>query len=137
MYMNYMDITYDACTNLFTTDQRSRMRALFAEGGPRHALLSSHGTSGPSLPIPVEAPLDTITVNDGSVYPNPALNNIVVQTRDRMGEPLIIYNHLGQPVMHSRVISENMPINVSMLKQGLYYVKIGGTSRMLRFVKVN
>jgi hypothetical protein len=40
MYTNYMDYTNDACINLFTEGQKTRMRALFA-GGVRNSLLSS------------------------------------------------------------------------------------------------
>ena len=43
MFMNYMDYTDDACMNLFSTGQKSRMRALFASGGAKASLLSSTG----------------------------------------------------------------------------------------------
>jgi len=35
MTMNYMDYTDDACMQMFSKGQRTRMRALFAAGGPR------------------------------------------------------------------------------------------------------
>ena len=38
MYQNYMDYTDDACMNLFTEDQKSRMRATLEAGGPRETL---------------------------------------------------------------------------------------------------
>jgi hypothetical protein len=41
MFMNYMDYTDDRCMNLFTNDQRIRMRAMFASGGPREAMVYS------------------------------------------------------------------------------------------------
>jgi len=43
MFMNYMDYTYDACMNLFSTGQKNRMAALFTTGGFRKSLLSSDG----------------------------------------------------------------------------------------------
>ncbi len=49
MVQNYMDYSDDACMNLFTDGQRTRMRALFEPGGFRESLLSSGGcgNSGP------------------------------------------------------------------------------------------
>lgn len=43
MFQNYMDYSDDACMNLFTDGQTSRMRALFSGGGARASLLNSNG----------------------------------------------------------------------------------------------
>lgn len=48
MFMNYMDYTDDACMNLFTNGQKSRMQSLFSAGGARVSLLSSPGCDAPS-----------------------------------------------------------------------------------------
>lgn len=42
MSMNYMDYSDDACMNIYTNDQRVRMRAIFAQGGPRAAFISNY-----------------------------------------------------------------------------------------------
>lgn len=39
MTMNYMDYTDDACMQMFSEGQKSRMRAIFAAGGPRESFL--------------------------------------------------------------------------------------------------
>lgn len=50
MFMNYMDYTDDACMNMFSAGQKTRMRALFAAGGGRESLLTSNGCGGSSTP---------------------------------------------------------------------------------------
>jgi hypothetical protein len=40
MSMNYMDLTDDACMNLFTNGQKDRMRALFMAGGFKESFIS-------------------------------------------------------------------------------------------------
>ncbi len=46
MVENYMDYSDDGCMNLFTSGQKSRMRALFAAGGFRAALANSAACGG-------------------------------------------------------------------------------------------
>jgi len=41
MFQNYMDYSSDACMNLFTLGQKTRMRAMLEIGGPRASLLLS------------------------------------------------------------------------------------------------
>ncbi|RZS72600.1 M43 family zinc metalloprotease [Pseudobacter ginsenosidimutans] len=42
MFMNYMDYTSNACMNIFTQGQRTRMRAIFASGGERYSFINNY-----------------------------------------------------------------------------------------------
>jgi hypothetical protein len=48
MYMNYMDYTDDACMNMFSAGQASRMQALFTSSGARFSITTSLGCTPPS-----------------------------------------------------------------------------------------
>lgn len=50
MVQNYMDYSDDACMNLFTAGQNTRMRALFDVGGFRQSLMSSGACGTPADP---------------------------------------------------------------------------------------
>ncbi len=50
MVENYMDYSDDACMNLFTSGQSTRMDALFASGGARESLTTSGGCGGSTGP---------------------------------------------------------------------------------------
>jgi hypothetical protein len=50
MVQNYMDYSDDACMNLYTNGQKTRMQALFAPGGFRESLLSSAACGEPAEP---------------------------------------------------------------------------------------
>lgn len=47
MFMNYMDYTDDACMNMFTNDQRFRMRTVLENSPRRTSLLNSPGLTYP------------------------------------------------------------------------------------------
>jgi hypothetical protein len=135
MYMNYMDITHDACTSLFTLGQRDRMRTLFSDGGPRYSLLHAVGSSGPSSSLPVELPVDTPAIQMIRVFPNPAVNMITVHTAGTGSGLITIHNHLGQTVMQQKIISGTMQLHIGALKNGLYFIKIGKRNKAQKFVK--
>lgn len=93
MIENYMDYSDDACMNVFTNDQISRMRTVLEHSPRRKSLLSS-----PVLDNPLKSPTDlTDLIN---VYPNPArdrfhiafeahkLENVQITLTDLTGQTL-------------------------------------------------
>lgn len=52
MFMNYMDYTVDGCKNTYTQGQTNRMRAIFAQGGPRANFIDNYfRVNQPTVPI--------------------------------------------------------------------------------------
>ena len=130
MYMNYMDFTDDECMNLFTIGQRQRMRAAFAQGGPRASLLTSKGLNEPWL---VESALPVSS--NTTLYPNPASDKIHIRVSDDMlGKTILLFNAQGQVQKRVVVQSPLQSIPVSSLAPGVYLLKGEGFSQ--RFVKL-
>jgi hypothetical protein len=135
MYMNFMDFTNDACTNMFTYGQVARMHELFTPDGLRYALLSSDKAVGAKDFL---ANNSTIIVPDILIYPNPAVNELSVtfnNDTEISGQQVIIYNHLGQVARQVTVTRRDMRIGLSGLKGGVYFISCGGKAR--KFMKLD
>ena len=129
MYMNFMDYTNDACMNLFTEGQRSRMRMQFAAGGWRASLLQSRGLNAPWLQ---EAPLP---VSSTVLFPNPAQDKITIQIgSDFVGKKLSLYNSQGLLQKVETILSVQQTITIADLKPGVYFLK--GEGFVQRFIKL-
>ena len=80
-----MDLTNDACMNIFTNGQKQRMRSLFALGKPRNSFLNSHVCDPGQAnggPLPTDTVVNNPTVASGfSVFPNPAINVVTVSPK--------------------------------------------------------
>lgn len=63
---------------------------------------------------------------DFKVYPIPASNFISIETRiDTMNESYVLLNQLGQTVLSGKLTKENQQIDISILADGMYLLKIG------------
>lgn len=141
MFMNYMDYTNDACVNLFTQGQKTRMRALFAPGGLRYSILSSYGLTPPlinELPLPEESPKWL----HPHLYPNPATNELILDIAYDVrwiGKIISVLNVNGQLVMQTAITSRIQKIDVRSLKPGLYIIsakKEDGSYIKQKFIKM-
>jgi hypothetical protein len=124
MFNNYMDFTNDACVNMFTNGQKTRMKVLFEPGGPRYSLLFSKGLSAPLtyiLPVPESDPAWL----EPKIYPNPAVNQLYIDLSydERwLGSTLQISNLYGKVVMQMIVSSKFQQITISNLPPGIYFI---------------
>jgi len=137
LYMDYMDFTDDAGMHLFTYGQRDRMRALFAPGGFRYALLSSTGLA----PGTVVGPLPSAPSGSASIrlQPNPVIGPVWIISADasNTGAVLDIFNMMGQKVMTSRITGITFQLDISSLPKGIYFIHVNGDGRnSLKMVKL-
>ena len=128
MFMNYMDFSDDACMNLFTQGQKTKMRSLFALGGLRNSFLNSPACDSSNVEAaPLPAPVDSglkITI-----YPNPFNNAVHIaanQDKDIVGKVLKLYSITGKLYLAQTIQSANTILNVNNLTSGVYILKIQG-----------
>jgi hypothetical protein len=140
MYMNFMDFTSDACVNMFTQGQKTRMRSLFENGGARAAILLSKGLNNPLIfetPLPEEDPKWL----HAQLYPNPASSEIFLDLAYDirwMGKTIFVTNVSGQSIMNVTITSKKQRIDISKLQPGIYFLaakKDDGESIKQRFIK--
>lgn len=114
---NYLDYTPDACMNLFTQDQRTRMRAVIEASPRRQRVVRS------ADPLPQT---ESLTVN---VFPNPAqkqstlevlftgFQSFQVDITDLSGRIIRSQNYTNYP-------SSSITIPLDALNRGVYFVKV-------------
>jgi hypothetical protein len=134
MIENYMDYTNDTCMNIFTQNQRTRMRTFLTTFNRRQQLLTS---------LACQAILSTPSfelIHGIDIYPNPAKNtlNIDVNGSDLLPESFVIYNTLGQRLLSKTLHStSDLSIDISSFNMGVYFIQVTreGESKTLQFVK--
>ena len=124
MFMNYMDFTNDACTNIFTRGQANRMRSLFNADGFRNRILFSRGLEQPWMPAAEEIILPVI--EKVALYPNPASGAIFLNfeiNRNWIGKELVITNAQGIPVQKVIITNTLQKVPIAHLAAGIYFLQ--------------
>ena len=133
MVQNYMDYTNDACMNIFTLNQKTRMRN-FLSVFPRRAQLLTSNACQPLMSSPAFEMIQGM-----KLFPNPADNVINISSNyDILPDSFVIYNSIGQVISTKEVKNiADLTINTSNYSQGIYFIQITkeNESKTLRFVK--
>ena len=129
MFMNYMDYVNDACMNMFTEGQKTRMLA--AVNGPRSGLLSSPALAN-----------HEILTDALDLFPNPATHIIQINASEEMGTkafPISIVDIQGKTLStnHTSFAGNNANLDVSQLAPGMYFIRIQMKEKILvsKFIK--
>lgn len=68
-----------------------------------------------------------ININEFSIFPNPATNEITIQTNSNLlNEPFDIIDNIGRIVYSGTIQSTTTTINMELLESGYYSVIVGG-----------
>lgn len=128
MYMNYMDVTQDACVNMFTYGQKQRMLALLQPGGLRNSLFASTGLKEAlyqEVPLPQDTATSPAELTQPTLYPNPALQDITLDLgNDQLwiGKTMSVSNAQGLTVMQYTIKAKTQKIDISRLRPGMYFM---------------
>lgn len=143
MYMNFMDLTDDACMFMFTRGQIKKMRAAFEQGGARNSLLASGGLNNPGDAIDPDwnkPARITVEADIARVYPVPATTEVRVELDTAVAgivKSLKVYNMMGQLVRTVPVNDRLVVINTSTFQTGQFLIKTDQpASKAVKFVKL-
>ncbi|PWH85315.1 M43 family zinc metalloprotease [Brumimicrobium oceani] len=124
MLENYMDYTNEDCQNSFTEGQVDLMHGVLEN--QRYDLVYNNPAS-----VSTEELVATI-------YPNPTRNVLNIQLDNGVINAVEVYNAYGQKLISSEESNSAIQLDVSELKQGVYFVRIftnTGSVAVERFVK--
>lgn len=114
MYMNFMDYTNDACMNMFTLEQISRVNTVMQSSPRRATLLNSVGASDPPV-LPIDAALVNINAPGRSSCGSVIIPSIQIQN---LGTDNINSVKVQLSVNSSIVETKDVSISLSNMQSG-------------------
>ncbi len=144
MFMNFMDLTDDACMKMFTLGQTRAMRGMFALGAARNSFLRSYKCDG-SLASGAPLPQDTLPIIKKAdivqLYPNPVLDWVSIESKEintLQGKTVAIFSVEGKLIQTLLLSSNREKIWLGKLAAGIYLLKIGqgAEQQQLKLVKL-
>ena len=128
MYENYMDYTDDACMNIFTANQATRMRSYITSTSNYTNMVSTANISAVGCSSLGINNIDA-TNNSLNIYPNP--NNgqfkIELNLENYNNANLNVYDVYGKLVIsesYNNIKSINKMYNFNNLQSGIYFIKV-------------
>ena len=119
MIENYMDYSDDACMNLFTFDQKMRMKTVL-ENSPRR----------PHTPETENYTLENLIY----IYPNPVNEFLIIDVMLKNYEDVILslFDQLGKSVYNNHYTDvfniKNIELDLGTYNNGIYFLKINSSS---------
>ncbi|OJJ22877.1 hypothetical protein BKI52_00570 [marine bacterium AO1-C] len=123
MFQNYMDYTNDICMNLFTNDQKTRMRTVL-ENSPRRKEVVANAN------VVLSTNQSQVLANTTQLFPNPGLNNTQLQIDNELqGDIAISITDLRgtilQKVTTTKLTTQmQLDLPIKNLPKGVYIVTI-------------
>jgi zinc-dependent metalloproteinase lipoprotein len=123
MYQNYMDYTSDACMNLFTKDQTTRMRTVL-ENSPRRKEVVANSR------FVLSVDQSALLANSSQISPNPAQGSTRISLNNALtGEVKILLTDLSGKVLQSTTSQKagknwSYQLASQQLPQGVYIVTV-------------
>ncbi len=134
MFQNYMDYTNDVCMNLFTNDQKARMRIVL-ENAPRRKEVIANA----DLVLAINR--SQVLANTTRLFPNPGVNHTQLQMNNKLqGAITINISDLRGKVLQESIATKastqvQLDLPIQGLPKGVYIVtiktKYGSTSKRL------